>query len=77
MDQSGNHKHMAVLRPIAAAAHITGRHRTLIHSWIRTGQLTTVRDPHTRQTLVDLVEVAQLSARTPRRRPRSLTPQGA
>lgn len=66
-----------VLRSIATVAAYTGRHRTLIHQWIREGRLTAACDTRTRDVLVDLAEATRLSNATPRRRPRSLTQEAA
>jgi hypothetical protein len=62
-----------MLRPVAAAAFVTGRHRTLIHQWARDGLVTSACDVRTRDLLVDLAEVAEVSGRKPRRAPRVLT----
>ncbi len=69
--------HMPVLRPITAAAYLTGRSRSHIHTWARQGLITSACNIRTKALLVDLVEVARLSQDTPRRRPRSLTPAAA
>lgn len=50
-----------VLRPIAAAAHITGRRPSLIRRWYLQGHLTAACDTHTRAVLVDLTEATHLS----------------
>lgn len=73
----GHNQPMPVLRPIAQAAYITGRHRTLIHQWIRAGLIPAACDTRTHETLVDLGEVARLSKQKPRRAPRSLTSAAA
>lgn len=66
-----------VMRPITAVAAYTGRKRTLLHTWIKTGLLTAACDTHTRETLVDFGQAARLSQQKPRRAPRSLTRQAA
>jgi hypothetical protein len=58
-----------VLRPLAAAAFITGRRPQVIYRWHQQGALkTTACDVATRVLLVDLVEVARLSATRQTRR---------
>lgn len=63
----GNNKHM-VLRPINAAAYITGRHPDLLRRWYRQGRLTAACDTRTRAILIDLTQAAGISAATQHRR---------
>jgi hypothetical protein len=57
-----------VLRPITAAAFITGRHPILIRRWITQGAITAACDVATHALLVDVGEATRVSATRQTRR---------